>query len=676
MSFKTLHIALFIFFGSFCGVAQGVCDLTGPNVEKGNFDAVLRNACGNTAVDVTDLSGGTNIRYHYNYKGESINQLTNTTASTSEALFIIDNKPTTYTILQYGSKNGKPMYACKEVFVRPNNEPLFSYNTCNNNQLEISISDSSINSFDYYTIDWGGGLPIETIDKSQLPFSSNRALNMPRTISVLGHVSGSNASSCPAPPPISIPIYTPANFPNGYDNPNKSNIDKLVLVSPESANLTFRGSYNPNGFTLLMKEQGPGDFNDNHIIRSGLLPGTLNISIPDSAKSYCFQLRSEIPCGLEYSAVLCTIPLSEVSINNLSHILNWSTYPNTITSFDDPIYGRYLVKSQKVIRETESLQSEIIATSNQTQYIDNITDCQEQVCYRIELSTSGQLYYNQFSGLSISNTRCVDRKTLKAPSLNNLFASVNLDNSIVLNFEDNSNWSIPKISFSAYHNTDTGYAEISTVTSVADFTITNLRPDILKQCFKIGYEDECGTKSELSPEVCTIHLSEIEEILYWTSESPFAPDLPMGFEIEELLPNPSILGNTASHQFAPDLSTREELIQFRIITRDTQGNISYSNVIEVSPGFKLFIPDAFSPNQDGHNEVFKLYGKLKLFDTFSLSLYDRWGNKIINFDTPDFVWDGEINNTRILTGPYTLKISGVLKNGEVINLKKSLLVLK
>jgi gliding motility-associated-like protein len=56
-----------------------------------------------------------------------------------------------------------------------------------------------------------------------------------------------------------------------------------------------------------------------------------------------------------------------------------------------------------------------------------------------------------------------------------------------------------------------------------------------------------------------------------------------------------------------------------------------------------FIPNAFTPDENGLNDVFapKLYG----ITEFSMSVFDRWGNEI--FQTNDMAegWNGRVNNT-------------------------------
>src|SRR5690348_8517189 len=53
---------------------------------------------------------------------------------------------------------------------------------------------------------------------------------------------------------------------------------------------------------------------------------------------------------------------------------------------------------------------------------------------------------------------------------------------------------------------------------------------------------------------------------------------------------------------------------------------SVSNYAEVYAPEAIFIPNAFTPNKDGMNDVFRVKGEN--LQNFKLLVYDRWGEKI------------------------------------------------
>lgn len=65
------------------------------------------------------------------------------------------------------------------------------------------------------------------------------------------------------------------------------------------------------------------------------------------------------------------------------------------------------------------------------------------------------------------------------------------------------------------------------------------------------------------------------------------------------------------------------------------------NVI-IEQDFALFVPNAFSPNGDGRNEIFKAEGEG--ITDFKMYIFDRWGNRVFTSTDINVGWDGRINN--------------------------------
>ena len=65
---------------------------------------------------------------------------------------------------------------------------------------------------------------------------------------------------------------------------------------------------------------------------------------------------------------------------------------------------------------------------------------------------------------------------------------------------------------------------------------------------------------------------------------------------------------------------------------------------------KVFVPNAFTPDNNGLNDVLKItvYGKI-IIDGFYI--YNRWGQLVFTTTNPRIGWDGKING--ILQGSAT-----------------------
>jgi gliding motility-associated-like protein len=67
-----------------------------------------------------------------------------------------------------------------------------------------------------------------------------------------------------------------------------------------------------------------------------------------------------------------------------------------------------------------------------------------------------------------------------------------------------------------------------------------------------------------------------------------------------------------------------------------------------------FVPSCFTPNNDGKNDVFKLY-TVNVFD-FHFQLLDRWGRVLFETDNPQGEWDGTYQGSYVQEGVYVYKM--------------------
>ncbi len=69
---------------------------------------------------------------------------------------------------------------------------------------------------------------------------------------------------------------------------------------------------------------------------------------------------------------------------------------------------------------------------------------------------------------------------------------------------------------------------------------------------------------------------------------------------------------------------------------------------------KVSAPNVFTPNNDGQNDFFEMiYTESNIdLNKFRLSVYNRWGNLILESTDKNISWDGTINNQPISEGVY------------------------
>jgi len=83
---------------------------------------------------------------------------------------------------------------------------------------------------------------------------------------------------------------------------------------------------------------------------------------------------------------------------------------------------------------------------------------------------------------------------------------------------------------------------------------------------------------------------------------------------------------------------------YMVTVTDSFGCIGSDSVQVKNCDSALFVPDAFTPNNDGLNDVFRAVSSGDNITRFSMQIYDRWGALV--FESNDIIqgWNGQIKN--------------------------------
>lgn len=113
-----------------------------------------------------------------------------------------------------------------------------------------------------------------------------------------------------------------------------------------------------------------------------------------------------------------------------------------------------------------------------------------------------------------------------------------------------------------------------------------------------------------------------------------------------------------SHTYA-DTGTYHVLL----VASNSQGCIDSSmKTVTIHGDNSLYIPNAFSPNGDGKNDVFTAYGVG--IDEFIMRIHDRWGNQVFATDDMTKGWDGTYNGKKSTQGMYVYELVIRYANGK------------
>ncbi len=89
----------------------------------------------------------------------------------------------------------------------------------------------------------------------------------------------------------------------------------------------------------------------------------------------------------------------------------------------------------------------------------------------------------------------------------------------------------------------------------------------------------------------------------------------------------------------------------------------------------LYVPTAFSPNNDGANDEFCLYGA-QCVTELVFSIFDRWGEKVFESTDPGLCWDGTYKGQALFSAVFGYHLKAKLKSGEEVEKKGNISLIK
>ncbi|MFN0081112.1 MAG: PKD domain-containing protein, partial [Ferruginibacter sp.] len=302
--------------------------------------------------------------------------------------------------------------------------------------------------------------------------------------------------------------------------------------------------------------------------------------------------------------------------------------------------------------------------STQLEYIDSTTFCLDSAYYRVlAVEQNGNLqqaWSDVAGGVPIHNSPITRMEML--------YASVEND-------------SVAEISWKPY----SGYKPKSYVLEksldgivwfeLADLPLTqekyvddDVLVDELSYQYRVFAQDSCGDMSRLGNVGKTILLSaelNIEDavILKWTPYIKWENGVKY-YDIEVF---DEAFGWKQVTIVAGDVTTftdyktqiKQGTYCYRVRAHEDKEEeaASTSNVDCVTFTPRIFLPNAFTPNGDGNNDVFSI-GALNV-KSASYTIYDRWGRVVFEGGSINDVWDGNDKGKAVPEGVYMYRISAI-----------------
>lgn len=154
----------------------------------------------------------------------------------------------------------------------------------------------------------------------------------------------------------------------------------------------------------------------------------------------------------------------------------------------------------------------------------------------------------------------------------------------------------------------------------------------------------------------------------WKIYEPGEEDTPLVHRFEEEI----------DYTFTTSGSFYVQLYATFILGTDT---ISYPEEGEEDPiqvtisESRLEMPNAFSPNGDGYNDVYKAKEGYQSIVSFKATIINRWGQKLYSWDDPAGGWDGKVNGRTVSDGVYFVIVDAMGADGKHYKIRRDVNVL-
>ena len=141
-------------------------------------------------------------------------------------------------------------------------------------------------------------------------------------------------------------------------------------------------------------------------------------------------------------------------------------------------------------------------------------------------------------------------------------------------------------------------------------------------------------------------------------------------------------GNTLDDENISDpLASPEEDIEYTVTVTDENGCITTRTVpvVVLSRACDepfIFFPNAFSPNDDGENDMLRVRARDAFVDEVYWIVYSRWGERVFESNSLNEVWDGRHNGELVSPDSYGYYLRVNCIDGEVFEKRGNVTVLR
>lgn len=510
-----------------------------------------------------------------------------------------------------------------EITVAPNIAPSFDLYACGGNAVTFKVTDTN---YSQYVVDFNDASPTVVVPSGSLATgmhtygsSGNKTVSVRgRNLSALDNCAVNNQSF------------------NAVTTLAPPTIDQLVVLDGSRIQLDF---FNQpfTQYKLEIARNSTAPFQQLQTVYN-----TSSVTIPNlktETEYYCFRLGAFDPCNntTVYSNTICSADF-DLSVQDNLNRLSWQT----ATPGLDPVTGFSITRNNQI---------NYLGGPSALTFINDIdVVCKTDYCY--------QLVNNYTNGSrSYSLTKCGTAFSTTIPTaVQNITASID-DSGVTLSWTQDpdfvpTNYTISKsINGGAFGNILN-----STTQSTVDPNYINGTPT----CYRITYVDQCDNVSVSEIDACVITLtaalqSDNSVILNWSEYAGWQSGV-NSYSVEKYSQSGGLIqtinvgtATTLTDDIA-DLVNQVYIYVVKATAVDPGLGLAVSNDVTIIKEPNLFYPTAFTPNGDGLNDSFIVYGQYVV--DFDMKIFNRWGELLFTTSNINTGWNGTFKGTLMPEDSY------------------------
>jgi len=398
-----------------------------------------------------------------------------------------------------------------------------------------------------------------------------------------------------------------------------------------------------------------------------------------SDSSYCFSIQTLDRCdNISFGSFEhCTILLTGVFNATLpANLLKWSAYSGWLPD----LYYIYRSGNNGAYKKIDSVGGNVL-------FYSDTTLCNENYCYYVTAVNKGIGFQSN------SNTICLKDRYIRNNVPPYMHHATVLNNSTVeLKWDTSGNKGLAGFEVDKYSKNE-GWVDNYAFTRPNTYIDNMAKINDSSYAYKVRTIDKCGylgPESNIGTSILLKQNINMDNVaLAWNSYQNWAGGV-QNYMVQVQLKNKQfqtvakLPGSDTSYTDDSVYNTIDTAYCYRILAIENGGNqdSSISNLSCAVLPSRIFVPNAFSPNGDSLNDVWKV-SAISIYNVvgdkltqFSAKVYNRWGTLVFESDDIYKGWDGNFNGGKAPTGVYIYIISAEGIDNKFITLHGNLTLMR